>query len=299
MDLDLTRIFVKVIQTGSFSKAATVLRMPNSTVSKAVAKLEKKTGTQLILRTTRSLTLTQSGRAYYEACIGPIARLEDAEKSLYMQDSVIAGTLKVTAPEDLGFFVIAPAISHLSVQYEKLFFDIEFKNDIVDLVKEGFDIAVRIGPIRNSGLKIKKVGELYLIPVATPGYMKRSEPIRHPKELNRLTCLSLNYEATAKHWSLRTDKSASKIIIKPKIIANQMTSLLQMTLAGAGVSLLPSYVCSAQIKSGTLVRLLPEWRSHGIPVSIMTPLAPSSSARLKITVDHFYEGLKNAIEEVV
>src|SRR4051812_36061970 len=110
MDLELTRYFVKVVQNGSFSRAADLLKLPKSTVSKAITRLEHDTGTKLLLRTTRSLTLTAAGRAFYDTCLGPVHILEDAQKSLYGQDSILSGTLKITAPEDLGAHVISPAV---------------------------------------------------------------------------------------------------------------------------------------------------------------------------------------------
>jgi len=295
MELDLIRIFVKVVQNGSFSKAAGILRMPNSTVSKAVAKLERSTGTKLLLRTTRSLTLTQAGRAFYDAAIGPVLQLEDAQKSLSGHDSILHGQVKITAPEDLGYYLVAPALAELSKQHKDLSFDIEFKNDIVDLIKEGFDLAIRLGKIRDSGLKSKYIDDIHLITVASPQYLRNFEKIKQPADFKNHACLSLNYEGTAKHWTLRSDKGTSRVEIKPKIIANQMTGLLQLALNGAGVAFVPSYICRSYLDSGALVRVLPSWSSVGFPVSIVTPLAPSSAVRLKVTVDHLVTALKGVL----
>ena len=154
MDLELCRIFVKVVQYNSFSKAAEVLKMPKSTVSRSITRLERETGTKLLVRSTRSLTVTQAGQEFYEASLGPIHQLEDAQKALVGKDSLLTGTVRMTAPEDLGTFVIAPAIAKLSSQYPSLRFELKYTDTIVDLVKEGFDLAVRIGRVKNSGLRI-------------------------------------------------------------------------------------------------------------------------------------------------
>lgn len=129
--IELTRIFVKVIQHGSFSKAADSLKIPKSTVSKAISRLERETGTKLLLRTTRSQTLTASGRAFYETCLEPLQILEDAQKSLFGKDAIIAGKIRITAPEDLGTHVIAPIIGELSQSYDKLFFELLYLNKVV------------------------------------------------------------------------------------------------------------------------------------------------------------------------
>lgn len=296
MELELTRIFVKVAQNGSFSRAAEILGLPKSTVSKAVSRLEKETGTKLILRTTRSLTLTQSGRAFYEASLSPIAQLEDAQKSLYGKDRILTGTIKLTAPEDLGSYVIAPAIAELSKAHPDLFFELHYTNEVIDLVRDGFDIAVRLGKATDSSLKMKKAGEVVLVPVASPKYLKGKEKIREPQDLKNHNCLSLIFRDSAERWHFRNKQGTNvKVETKAKVLTNQMTCVLQMALSGGGVTLVPSYVAAPHVESGKLVLVLPEWTSPGVPVSILTPLAPSSSARLKITVDHISKALSEAL----
>lgn len=295
MEIELIRIFVKVVQNGSFSRAADLLRLPKSTVSKAISKLEAETGTTLLLRTTRSLTLTQSGRGFYESCLGPIHQLEDAHKSLYGQDSILTGTLKITAPEDLGSYVIAPAIAELSLQHPELYFELVYTDDVLDLVKDGFDIAIRIGRLNDSNLKVKRTGEVTLIPVAAPQYLKNRTKIKQPSDLKEHHCLSLQFASTTERWTLRSQKGTTHTEIKTKIAANQMTSLLQMALAGGGVALVPSYLSQTHIDAGYLIRVLPEWSSPGISAAIITPLAPSSSARLKITIDHLSVALTKSL----
>lgn len=295
MDLELTRIFVKVAQNGSFSRAAEILRLPKSTVSKAVSKLERDTGTKLIVRTTRSLTLTQAGRQFYASSLGPILQLEDAQRSLYGQDDLLTGTLRITAPEDLGSYVIAPSVAELSKGHPDLSFELVYTNDLIDLVKDGFDMAVRLGPIKDSALKLKRVGEVVLCPVASPKYLKGADKIKQPADLRNHTCLSLIYKSTLESWTLRSSKGKEQIEIRPKVISNQMTSLLQMALCGGGVALVPTYVSRPYIESGKLIHVLPEWSTPGVPVSIVTPLAPSASARLKVTVAHIQAALTSAL----
>lgn len=292
MELDLTRIYVKVVQYNSFAKAAEALKIPRSTVSKSITRLEKETGTRLLVRSTRSLTMTQAGRDFYEACYGPIHQLEDAQKELYGKDNLITGTVKVTAPEDLGTYVIAPAIAKLSIRHPLLKFELLYTDDIVDLIKDGFDLAVRIGPARDSGLKLKRAGEVILVPVATSAYLKGREKIRTPKDLQQHHCLTLNLAQTAQRWSLRSSDKNVQVPIQAHVLCNQMNSLLSMALADGGVALVPTYICQPYLDSEKLVRVLPDWSSFGWPVSLISPLAPSSSARLKTTVEGIFEELK-------
>ncbi len=292
MDLELNRIFVKVVQFDSFSKAAAAMKMPKSTVSRSITRLERETGTKLLIRSTRSLALTDAGQAFYEASLGPIHQLEDAQKSLYGKDNLLTGTVRITAPEDLGTFVIAPAIAKLSAQNPSLRFDLKYTDTRLDLIKEGFDLAVRIGPIKISGLKIKTAGEVILVPVASPGYLKGKAKIKVPRELSLHQCLSLDLQQTASRWTLRAGEKTVHVPIQAKILCNQMSSLVQMALADGGIALVPTYICQPYLENGQLIRVLPPWSDSGWPVSILSPLAPSSSARLKITIDKLLEELK-------
>ncbi len=297
MELDLTRIFVKVVQNHSFSKAAEVLNMPKSTVSKAISKLEKATATKLLVRSTRRLRLTDAGRAFYDASLGPISQLEDAQKSLYGLDRVLTGLVRITAPEDLGTFVVAPAIAAISAKHPDLRFELNYTDEIVDLVKDGFDLAVRIGKTRDSSLKLRRAGEVVLIAVASPGYLKSRERIRVPQDLRKHAILCLDIRTIVERWTLRSAKGTVHVPVSPQIVSNQMSSLMKMAMAGAGVALVPRYLCRDEIDSGELVHLLPEWSTPGMPVSIISPLAPSSSARLKVSVEEIQGALVRALAE--
>lgn len=290
MDIQLTQIFVKVVQNSSFSRAAEILKMPKSTVSKAVTLLEKNTGTKLLLRTTRSLTLTPAGRAFYESCSGPIQILEDAEKSLYGQDSIVAGQLKITAPEDLGAHVISPAIGELSQRHPGLQFELRYSDEVIDLVREGFDLAIRVGKPQESRLRAKRIGDVILVMVATPQYLSQSPRIKTPQELTQHACLSLT---RLEHWVLQSSKKESaRVPIRSRVTSNQMTSLMGAALAGAGVALVPMYLCCEEIRQGRLQRVLPDWSSPGMQVSLLSPLPTSASVRLKITADYLYDSIR-------
>ena len=295
MEIELVHIFVKVVKMGGFSKAAEALRIPKSTVSKAVTKLEHDTGTKLLIRTTRSQTLTAAGKAFYDSCVGPIQTIEDAQKSLSGNDSILTGTLKITAPEDLGTEVLAPAAGQLAKKHPGLNFEFIYTDDVLDLVRDGFDLAVRIGTPKESGLKLKKAGEVVLILVASPSYLKSTEKIRKPEDLKNHSCLAL---LGLRQWKLKSDSSSIHVSVQPRIISNQMSSLLKVAATNAGVALVPSYLAQPLINEGKLMHVLPKWHSEGMPVSILSPLPFASSARLRVTADYFLEELQKALATV-
>jgi LysR family transcriptional regulator, regulator for bpeEF and oprC len=295
MDLELTRVFVKVIQHGSFSRAALALRVPKSTVSKYLSRLEAVTGTKLLLRTTRSLTLTAAGRAFYDSCLGPIQTLEDAQKSLYGQDSVLSGMVRITAPEDLGSQVVAPAVGELVKKHAGLNFELHYTDEVIDLVKDGFDLAIRIGSLNESNLRVKKIGEITLVLVASPAYLKTAEKIGNLSDLEHHVCLALGQGG--KKWTLKSEKKGSQSFKFPvRVQSNQMTSLLNVAMSGAGVALVPEYLSRPLVEEGRLQWVLPEWRSSGLPVSMVSPLAAASSARLKVTSGFLFEALQKALQ---
>jgi LysR family transcriptional regulator for bpeEF and oprC len=295
MQLELTRIFVKIVQLGSFSRAADLMRLPKSTVSRAVSRLEIETGTKLLVRTTRSLTLTAAGKVFYDTCLRPVQILEDAHKSLQGQDSILAGHVRLTAPEDLGSLIIAPAIGRLTRQHAGLSFELNYTDEIVDLVRDGYDLAVRIGKLNTSSFKSKRLGEIVLVTVASPDYLKDRGKPKKPHDLSDHECLSYTQAAQSPRWTLRSKSATANVNIKPRIVANQMTSLMRMAISGAGIAFVPHYLCQEYLRTGKLTRVLEDWSGVGLPVSILSPLSSSTSARLKIAMDYLSAAIHNAL----
>lgn len=291
MDLELTRIFVKIAQVGSFTRAAAILNLPKSTVSKAVSRLERLSGTQLLSRTTRSLTLTAAGRAFYDSTLEPLLLIEDAQKSLHGQDSMLSGLIRLTAPEDLGAVVISPLIAKLSISHPGLDFELLYSDEVLDLVKSGLDLAVRLGKVPPSSFKVKKCGQVVLVAVAAPAYLKKHQAPQHPKDLKNHSCLSISSQRMRREWTLQSTTKRLSVPVESRLVSNQMSSLRNMTLAGAGIALIPYFLCREDLQEGRLIRVLAEWQSPGIPVSLIMPSSSSRSARLKITVDHLHRSL--------
>lgn len=293
IDLELTKIFAKVVKYGSFSRAAEQLRIPKSTVSKAITQLEHNTGTKLLLRTTRSLTTTAAGRVYYDSVAPAIQTIEDAQKSLSGSDSILSGLVRITAPEDLGAAVISPAVAELAMRHSGLSFDLQYTDEVVDLVNDGFDLAIRIGKLKESSLKSKRIGDIALILVAAPSYLQKSKPIKHPDDLLKHKCLSIS--ARKFEWPLKSDSESTTLTITPSITSNQMSSLLHAAIHGAGIALIPHYFAKPYLDSGVACRVLPQWSMRGLGVSMVSPLAFSSSVRLKATSDYLMTKVQGAL----
>jgi len=295
MEIQLIHYFVKIIEHGSFTKAADFLKTPKSTLSKAVSKLERETGTKLLIRSTRKQTLTPAGRDFYESCLGPIQTIEDAHKSLYGKDNVISGTVKITVPEDFEIFLLSSCIQQLGEKYPQLKIIIKSTNDVVDLIGEGFDFAIRIGPLEESNLKVRTIGHIKLATVVSKQYLAKIK-LKVPEDLLNVRCIGLTTNKPHQTWQLSKNNKIETVKTPLTVETNQITSVYKLTLSGAGVSVLPTFLCQKDIDSGQLISVLTDWKYSNVPVSLVSPMSTIHSARLKVVSDEIVGALRNFLD---
>lgn len=296
MELESTRIFVKVVQLGSFSKAALSLKLPKSTVSRTITRLEAESGTKLLLRTTRSMTLTPAGRHFYEDCVQPLRVLEEARQALQGKDTSLTGTIRLTAPEDVGVRVISPVIGKIATEFPGIFFELNYTDEVLDLVQEGYDLAIRIGKLNPSQFKIKKIGEIILVPVASPAYLKKKPVILKPQDLSTHDCMTFDDRSSHPTWVLGSSEKTVSIQVQPRITVNQMSGLVNLAVQGVGVALVPCYLCKSELQAKRLVRVLPEWTGDSLSISIVSPLGLSSASRLRLVSDRLSKAIQAELE---
>jgi LysR family transcriptional regulator, regulator for bpeEF and oprC len=290
------RFFVKVVQHGSFTRAAIHLGIPKSTVSRAVRDLERTYAAKLLVRTTRNISLTAAGRGFYEACLGPIQVLEEAAKSLSGQDSIVAGELKITTPEDLGKAVVIPTAAELLRLHPGLRLNVHLSNDVVDMVRDSFDLAVRIGKLTQSSFRAIRAGNIRLMLVASPTYLKdHGEPL-HPEDLAEHRLMSLHLSGLQSTWELNAGRKRHKLAFSPVLTANHMSALVQLATASAGIALVPQYLSKPYCASGQLHHVMPDWSHSSYTVSVVSPLEISKTARLKVCADQMVSALRAALE---
>lgn len=270
MDLNEIAVFVKVVEMGSFSRAARQLGMPNSTVSAKVSALEKRLGVILIRRTTRKLFVTEAGQAFFERCGQGLERLKEAEDEISINQKDPQGRLRITAPISLGAVVLPTIMSEFRKKYPKVALDIELTDRSVDLISEGFDLAVRAGHLKDSGLKAKKLGTVYFAPFASPQYLKSFGTPRSPKDLRDHSCLRFT-AIQDPVWRLVNGKQSIAVSIQPMIQANELNLIRALTVSGQGIALLPTFLCVQDLQQQKLIRILPEWRTASNPVHFVFP----------------------------
>jgi LysR family transcriptional regulator, regulator for bpeEF and oprC len=293
--IEKTRLFINVIQSKSFTKAALSLKLPKSTVSRAISSLEDETGTKLIVRTTRSLSLTPAGQAYFDTCSPLVHGLEDAHKSLFGSDTMMNGHVRITAPEDLGNFVVAPAIAKLSINHPKLHFELHLTNETIDLVRDGYDIAVRLGRLSQSTHKVRKLGTVKLILVASPQYLKKCGPIKSIHDVSHHPTLSLAHTSLTSQWIVQSKGKTERIKVQPHFTANNMTSVLEMAKRGAGIALVPQYLAQPSIEAGQVTALFLSWQQNQFPASLVAPSQSAKIARVRLCLDTLSQEITKAL----
>lgn len=301
MDLELIRIFVKVVELGSFTRAAQQLKLPKSTVSRGVSRLESGSGTRLLLRTTRSLKLTEAGRAFYDRCAGAVREIEEAGRGLQGADEQISGQVRLTAPEDVGQFLVSPEIRALARKYPALSFDFNFTDDVIDLVREGYDIAVRAGRLPASRMRALRLGEVAMVLVASPRYLERAPRLQGPADLASQDCLEFLPEAQVHRWKLTRSGPGPRtesVTIRPRFSGNHARSIIQLALDAGGIALMPNVTCKDELDSGKLVRVLPQWDGEKLPIYLVLPSSGPVPRRVRVVADHLAAVLKDTLKSI-
>ena len=280
MNLEAIAVFVKVVQAGSFTQAAKLLNMPNSTVSAKVAALEKELGITLLQRTTRSLHLTEAGEVYFRRCLRALEELQAAENELAADRGAPKGVLRLTAPVELGRSVLPPVLDVLMKRHPAIEIDLVITNRLADLVAENIDVAVRAGPLKNSGLIARRfsLGQFGLW--ASPGYLKKHSAPRNPDELNDHQCLRFA-PFTGRNLQLSNGRERAQVALAGRITADDFETLRALAVLGWGIALLPSFLCAEEAKERKLVAVLPDWRGESVTISIVYPAQRFVSPKIR------------------
>ena len=295
MDLNEIAVFIQVVQSLSFSAAAKKLGMPNSTVSHKVSSLEQRLGVTLIQRTTRKLNITPAGQMYYKKCMLGMETFAAAEQELASIQEEPNGLLRITAPVELGKSVLPGIVSKYVSKYPKVRVEIILGGRRMDLLSESVDLAIRVGVLQDSTLIAKKIGSPHFAPFASPKYLKNRDLPLHPRDLRHHDSIIFT-PAGLEEVKLVGPKGSFNAALTSKIIVNDLDAVKDLVLMGEGIGFMQSFFCGPEIKSGKLVRLLPEWRSEQTPVHFVYPAQRFVSPKLKAFMEMALEPLKSVLD---
>lgn len=281
---------VAVVETGGFSRAAERLDIAKSVISRRVSNLETELGVQLLQRTTRSLSLTGPGREFYQRAVRILADLEEAEQSIADATAALSGCLKVAAPLSFGLHHLCTALSGFMQQHPGIELDLDLNDREVNLVEEGFDMAVRIGTLQDSTLLARRLGTVRFVTCASPDYLAQHGTPEHPIELEQHAGLHYANAAPKQVWQFSTgDREPLVAIPAIRMRANNGDVLAAAAVAGLGVVNAPTFILADLIAAGKLVSILEGFRRPPVGVYAVYPPGRLMPRRVQTLTDYLAE----------
>jgi LysR family transcriptional regulator for bpeEF and oprC len=285
--LQAMEVFVQVVDAGSFTRAADTLHLPKATVSTLVQSLESSLSAKLLHRTTRLVTVTTDGAAFYERCVRILSDVRDAEESLSRTRLSPSGRLRVDVPTGLASEILIPALPAFFERYPDIVMELGSTDRPVDLVEEGVDCAIRGGELGDINLIARRVGVINFLTAASPGYLERYGTPGHPLELERHRCVNYFSAKTGKtyDWDFRRGDERIQVAMPGIIALNDTNAYVHAGLAGLGIVQMTDYQILQHVAAGRLVQLLADWTSDPLPVHIIYPQNRHLSAKVRVFVE--------------
>ena len=286
MDLNDIIVFTRVVETKSFTGAADQLGLPKSTVSRKLAQLEERLGVRLLQRTTRKLALTEIGQAYYERCARIVADLQAAEQLVTDMQATPRGRLRVTAPIDLSSRYVGGVIAEFVALHADINVELDATDRVVDLIEEGYDVALRFGQLTESTLIARKLCTLDSGLCASPAYLAKHGTPRTIEDLDEHDRVLFLPTPRVQGWQLVNGDQTYELGRPARFTSNNVGAVRDAVLAGAGITAMGDFQIACDIAEGRLVRLLPEWRGRAVDCHAVYPARQNLPPRLALFLDH-------------
>ena len=285
VDLGDVAAFLRVVETGSFARAAERLGLAKSIVSRRIARLETTLGARLLTRGQRGALPTELGRSYYARAANSLAELEAAHDGLAEAMAEIAGPLRVAGPLSFGAQYLAPALAEFAAAHPRVELDVAFDDRTVDLVAGGFDLAVRLGNLPDSALVARRLAPLRRALLASPAFLAVHGTPRHPRDLADAPALTYANTGAPEAWRFRVGTRWESVRVAGRLRADNGEMLRAAAVAGLGFTVLPTFIASPAIASGTLTIVLPEFPLEEGGVHAVLPPGRSATARVRALID--------------
>jgi len=282
--------FVRTVETGGFSAAARQIGLTPSALSKLVTRLEDRLGARLLQRTTRRLQLTAEGEAFYARAKPILAAMDEAEAEVTQAGASPRGLLRLHCGSTFGMHQLAPAIPRFLGRHPAVEIDITISDQPLGAMEEAMDLAIRIGPLDESSLVARRICNLERVICASPAYLERHGTPRTPDELQQHNCLWITSLPALRRWPFDTDDGIRVVHVGGNVAANNAETILQLALAGVGITRLSDVVVAEAIRRGTLVRILTDWHHvEPVPLFATYPSGRNLSPKVRAMVDFLVE----------
>ena len=283
--LNAISVFCKVIETQSFTQAANQQNISVAMASKLVSQLEEHLKTRLLQRTTRKIVPTEAGMLYYQRCQAILLDLSEADSSISNMTTSLQGNLLISVPRDFGLLYISPNLPKFIELHPNLHVEIEFEDKRVDLVAEGYDLALRIGYMQDSSLVARKISSSPMHFVASPSYLEsRGTPLT-PDDLEYHQGLLYKSSLNQVHWQSTKANQIQRYKIQSKVVSNNGMALLEMTKAGLGISNAPDFFVKEALASGELVEILSEYKQKPLDIYVVYPNRRHLPAKVRAFIE--------------
>ncbi len=297
--IDLFRIFARVVECSSFTRAADTLDVPRSSVSAAVQELEGRVGARLLHRTTRKVSPTRDGLAFYERCLRLIADVEETEGLFRQTAARPSGKLRVDVPGRIGRLIVAPALPGFLDLYPEIDVDLGVTDRAVNLVEDSIDCVLRVGPLSDSGMIARPIGKLPLINVASPSYFERHGVPDTPDDLS--AHLAVKYASPSsgrvEDWEWMDGDARRSMPMRGRVTVNNAEAYIACSLAGLGLIQIPAYDVRSQLQSGELVEVMRDFRAEPMAMTVLYPHRQHLSRRLQVFTQWLETVLRHATSE--
>ncbi|WJG08560.1 LysR family transcriptional regulator [Aliiglaciecola sp. LCG003] len=284
--LDEMRVFVTLIETQSATRTAEKLGVANSAVSRRMKDLEQRLGVQLVKRTTRKMNITLDGELYFARCKQILDDLEEAERQVMRASGDLSGNIKIATPLSFGIGHLSSAIAAFMHLHEKVNIDLDMSDRRVDIVEEGFDLALRIGNLDDSSLRARKLSAVKHVVCCSPSLLKGFGPIQNPNDLKQLPALCYSNIKQPNRWRYTSKEGISgQVSVTPRLLSSNGDALRDAAIAGLGVVCEPTFICHTAIKQGLLVPVLTDYQWFDMNLYALYPQTRYLSARTRTLID--------------
>jgi DNA-binding transcriptional LysR family regulator len=284
--------FAAVVDAGSFVRAADVLTMSKAAVSRYVGDLEARLGVRLLHRTTRRLSLTEEGQVFHARCKELLAEIAEAEAEITTGIADASGGVRINAPVSFGILHLAPLWGRFRALHPKVTLDVTLNDRVVDLVEEGYDLAVRIAALPNSTLISKRLSTTRLILCASPPYLAEHGTPSHPHELAQHAVMAYSYLATKDEWHFEGPEGRTSVRTQPWMRTSSGDTCRTAALADQGIVLQPDFMVGDDLRAGRLVELMPSWRSGELGIYAVYPTRKHVSPKVRLMIDFLVESFR-------
>lgn len=284
--IDRMRAFALVARNASFTIAAQRMGRSARLVSKYVADLEESLGVQLLNRTTRSVSLTEIGTTYLAMCEPLLDGFEELEETVRHQQTSLRGVIRISAPTGFGSIRLAPSLADFADTHPEVEIELRLSDRRVSIIEESLDLAIRIGPMRDSSLKVRQLGPMPLVVCASPAYLDKVGTPSHPQALTTHECILDGNMSEPTVWRFNLDNREAAVQVHGRFSANAPAASARLAASGLGIARCPAYTVFEALRSGELVELFPENRVAPYVVAALFPQNRRLSTRVRALIDH-------------